>query len=131
MVAAIAAACGGGSSDASADPSAAASGAASEPPALGAAAVRMVDGNAFEPADITVSSGETITWTNASGSIHTVTDDPDNPLGLEHILPDGAEPFNSGNIAPGGTFELALEVPGTYEYTCALHRNMSGTITVD
>lgn len=71
-----------------------------------------------------------MTWQNDSGEVHTVTCDPDNPLGLDHALPDGAESFNSGNISPGDTFRHAFEVAGTYVYGCALHEAHAGTITV-
>ena len=138
-VAAILVACGGGATGSPPaptappvdTPSAAGDVPSSAASAAAAPTVRMVDGNAFEPAALTVAAGATVTWENASGSIHTVTDDPDNPLGLEHVLPDGAQPFNSGNLAPAERFQVALEIPGTYQYTCMLHFSMAATITVE
>jgi plastocyanin len=42
----------------------------------------------------------------------------------------GAEPFNSGNVNPGETFEQTFTVAGDYAYSCMLHRSMAGAITV-
>lgn len=94
------------------------------------ATIRMVDANAFDPAHLTVRVGDAVTWENASSSIHTATCDPDNPLGVEHVLPDGAEPFNSANVNPGESFSHAFDVAGDYSYSCMLHRPMIGHITV-
>ncbi|MCM2281744.1 MAG: plastocyanin/azurin family copper-binding protein [Bdellovibrionaceae bacterium] len=88
----------------------------------------------FEPATISIRVGDTVRWTNTSSSlIHTVTFDAslaDDPSHVE--LPAGADPFNSGNIAPGGTFTRTFTVPGTYRYFCIPHEDepMVGSITV-
>lgn len=96
----------------------------------GGTTIRMVDGNAFDPAHLTVRVGDEVTWENASSSIHTATCDPDNPLGVEHTLPEGAEPFNSGNVNPGDSFSHTFDVAGEYAYSCMLHRPMTGHVTV-
>lgn len=96
----------------------------------GGTTIRMVDGNAFDPAHLTVRVGDIVTWENASSSIHTATCDPDNPLGVEHTLPDGAEPFNSGNVNPGDSIAHTFDVAGEYAYSCMLHRPMTGHVTV-
>jgi plastocyanin len=105
---------------------------ASEPGTGGATSttIRMVDGNAFDPVHLTVRVGDRVTWENASSSIHTATCDPDNPLGVEHLLPDGADTFNSGNVNPDDTFEHTFDVAGDYSYSCMLHRPMVGHLTV-
>ena len=85
--------------------------------ALGAShEISIVDG-AFKPAELTVLTGEPVTWTNASGVNHTVTSD------------DGAE-LDSGPIGPGEAYGHVFEVPGTYAYHCTIHSTMHGTITV-
>jgi plastocyanin len=38
--------------------------------------------------------------------------------------------FDSGSVAPSGTWDLVAEKPGTYAYRCAVHPTMKGTITV-
>jgi len=71
----------------------------------------------FTPATVTVVLGTKIVWTNNDTETHTVTSD------------DGTS-FNSGNIAPQGTYNLTLTQTGTYLYHCSLHPSMTGTIQV-
>lgn len=71
----------------------------------------------FQPATLTVVAGDQITWTNTDTQAHTVTSN------------DGTS-FNSGNIAPQGTFTVTLNVNGSYPYHCSLHPTMTGTIQV-
>ena len=76
----------------------------------------------FSPSVITVKAGDTVTWTDAGSSKHTVT--PDVPAGLTPA-------FQSTSIAPGETFVATFLLPGTYQYFCSIHPDrMSGTITV-
>ena len=84
----------------------------------------------FDPAHLTVRVGDEVTWENASSSIHTATCEPDNPMGVEHTLPEGAETFNSGNVSPGESFSHIFDVAGEYAYSCMLHLRMVGHLTV-
>lgn len=72
----------------------------------------------FEPAELTVEVGETVTWVNNdAGLIHTVTAE------------DGT--FDSGQITENEEFSYTFEEPGTHPYRCDVHPNrMTGTITV-
>jgi plastocyanin len=79
------------------------------------AAVSIVD-LTFEPATIEVDAGSTVTWANDDSIGHTVT------------ARDGA--FDSGDLIAGGTFSQAFSEPGTFEYFCAIHPSMTGTVTV-
>jgi plastocyanin len=105
------------------------------------AAVAMGDGLDFEPAEIKVGPGETITFSNQSSVVHTVT-------GEESSLPEGADYFASGGFAseseaveeidrgfvdPGGEYKLTLDTPGRYSYYCIPHEGvgMKGTIIVE
>ena len=83
-------------------------------PAL-AASVSAVDFK-FVPKTITVSVGETVTWSNNGQSPHTVT---------------GAS-FNSGNLNPGQSFSHTFSAPGTFAYHCQYHvqQGMVGTVIV-
>ncbi len=75
----------------------------------------------FQPQEITVPAGTTVTWTNQDDVSHTVTSGPrDAPTNL----------FDSGDIAPGGTFSFTFTDPGTYEYHCSVHPGMDGTVIV-
>ena len=66
-------------------------------------------------------AGETLAWTNVDAVPHTVT--------AERWPPDAAG-VDSDLIGPGQSFEVTLDEPGEYTYTCSLHSFMSGTIVV-
>ena len=72
---------------------------------------------AYNPTEITVKVGETITFKNEDGFAHTFTAD------------DGA--FDSGNVDGGGEFQFAPDAEGTIAFHCKIHGNMKGTITVE
>lgn len=72
---------------------------------------------AFSAATLTVSSGTTVKWTNNDATAHTVTAD------------DGS--FDSGNIAPGGTFSHTFSAAGTTKYHCSIHTNMTASVAVN
>ena len=84
------------------------------PTAAATHAVDIGDGF-FGPGAVTVTVGDTVTWTNADDSPHTVTS-------------DGA--FDSGNVEPGQSFSHTFTEPGTYTYVCQYHDEMVATITV-
>ncbi len=98
-----------------------------------AAVITMSNLLKFEPAEVTVTAGETVLWKNSSLLVHTVTADSSlvaNPANV--ALPKGAAPFNSGNIEPEGTFQHTFTVPGKYRYFCIPHEaaKMIGEIIV-
>jgi plastocyanin len=110
---------------ASADPSAAAASAdplapsAPSVPASGStgAAVQVsMAGLEFAPAVIEVKVGESVDWINDDSVGHTVT------------ALDGS--FNSGVMGVGDSFTQTFETPGTFDYLCAIHPTMKGTVTV-
>jgi plastocyanin len=70
----------------------------------------------FAPASIEVRAGETITWVNGDDEIHTITSNQ----GL----------FTSPGLEDEQRFSYRFEKPGTYEYRCALHPQMKGTVVV-
>jgi plastocyanin len=77
----------------------------------------------FEPKDLTVNAGETITFTNDESIPHDVHKQS-GPGGDFASGPDGG-------MQEGDTFELTLDTPGKYEYVCNVHApGMAGTITV-
>ncbi len=98
----------------SAAPSAATSQAPAAP-AGGATAVTIKD-FAFSPATATAAAGSKVTWTNGDTTAHTVT------------LDDGSA--DSGNVAPGSTFDHVFATAGTFAYHCTIHSQMKGTVTV-
>jgi plastocyanin len=76
-----------------------------------------IDNFAFSPDSLSVSVGDTVTWTNKqAGTPHTVTAD------------DGS--FDSGNLATDATFSQTFDAAGTFAYHCTIHPSMTGTVTV-
>jgi plastocyanin len=68
----------------------------------------------FAPETLAVEAGDTVTWTWNDGAIdHDVAGDD----------------FQS-EIMSEGSFTHTFEEPGTYDYECTLHPNMTGTIEV-
>ncbi len=70
----------------------------------------------FTPATLTVPVGTTVNWTNKDGTLHTVT--------------STTKVFASDGLDQGGTFSYTFTTPGTYPYSCKLHPQMTGTVTV-
>ena len=96
-------------------------------------AVEMNDANQFRPADLTIPKGATVTWTNAGQVVHTVTDDPAKAINKsDAVLPSGAQPWDSGNVAGGATYSRTFDIPGQYTYFCIPHEalGMVGHLTV-
>jgi plastocyanin len=71
----------------------------------------------YSPATINVQQGATVRWTNNGAAPHTVSSVP-------------AGQFESGNMNSGQTFQFTFNTPGTYNYKCAYHSNMTGTVNV-
>jgi len=106
--------------------------------------VEMTDSLDFEPGNLSVSTGTTVTWENGGTVAHTVT-------AYDDSIPSGAAYFASGNydseqaardgfrggdgglIEGDGSYEHTFETAGTYEYFCIPHEGsgMTGTITVE
>ncbi len=77
--------------------------------------------SSFQPAEITVDSGTTVTWRNDSGIPHTVTSGTrGNPTAL----------FDE-SVPAGDSFTFRFEEPGTYEYFCRLHPGMDAVVIVE
>lgn len=109
------------------------SGTPSPSSADGATVIQMTDQLTFSPAEITVPVGTTVRWDNVSAIVHTATDDPAKAADAANAkLPDGAQPWDSGDIAAGGSWEYTFTVPGEYVYNCTPHEaaGMVGRITV-
>jgi plastocyanin len=102
--------------------------------------VGMTGSHAFDPKEITIDAGETVTWVNDSSEAHTVT-------AIEDSLPEGADYFATGGfdseeeardgvsdglLTGGETFEVTFDEPGTYRYVCIPHESngMEGTVVV-
>ncbi len=76
----------------------------------------------YSPSELTTLAGNSVTWLNDSGVIHTVTS------GNPQEGPDGA--FDSGIIMSGDTFSHTFTEVGNYQYFCTIHPWMTGTVIV-
>lgn len=83
--------------------------------AAGAHSVAIKD-FAFKPASISVSVGDSITWTNQDSAPHTATAN------------DGS--FDTGNLDKGQSGSVTLSKAGTFAYICSVHPSMKGTVVV-
>ena len=84
--------------------------------------IRMSDNMRFAPETRSISVGDTVVWTNDGRMEHTTTDVPGKAGVNEHnVLPPGADPWDSGELAPGETFRQVFTTPGEYTYLCTLH----------
>jgi plastocyanin len=70
----------------------------------------------FEPDTVVVSAGTVVLWTNRDDDAHTVVSD------------DGV--FRSSALDTGESFRFVFAKPGTYRFSCSLHRKMIGTVVV-
>lgn len=82
-----------------------------------------VGNNFFSPASITISAGQTVTWTwTSTGAVS------------HSVESTGSPSFTSSSVQSGNgkTYSFTFNNPGTYTYDCAVHGvGMSGTVTVN
>ena len=72
--------------------------------------------DAFDPSELNIAAGTTVTFVNNGAGLHTAT--ADNGL------------FDSGELAPGSSYPVVLEGAGTVTYHDELNPDMTGSITV-
>ena len=70
----------------------------------------------FDPGQLTVAPGTTVTWVNKGQAPHTTTAD------------DGT--WDSGTLQPGEDFSFTFDQPGTYTYHCSIHPDMTASVKV-
>jgi len=74
----------------------------------------------FTPPDMTIFQGDTVRWTNLDGTLHTSTSDP-----------GSTDPWNSGTLGQGQSFQRQFNVVGTFPYHCAIHPSSLDTLKVE
>ena len=72
---------------------------------------------AFVPNPVNIKVGDSVNWVNNDSIAHTST-------------ANNGTTFNSGTIAPGGSFKATFNTAGSFQYHCAFHPGMVGTVTV-
>ena len=75
-----------------------------------------IDNFVFEPQQLTVKVGTTVTWTNRDDIPHTVV---------------CAGKFRSKTMDTDGTFPFTFTTAGQYKYFCSLHPHMTGMVKVE
>lgn len=68
----------------------------------------------FNPAELTVKSGDTVTWTNQDS--------------VPHRISGGS--FQSDPLSKGQSFSFTFSTVGTFDYICSIHPSMKGKIIV-
>ena len=68
----------------------------------------------FSPSTLDLRVGDTVVWDNAGRAPHTAT----------------SASFDSGRLAPGGTFRWTAGSAGTVPYGCTIHPEMTGVLRV-
>lgn len=103
-------------------------------PALGADASVSIVNDTFEPTRITVSVGDTVTWTvtQAMGAPHTVTSAKNDDTAQGALFDSQKDDPDLTKLKDeGGTYAFTFEKPGTYPYLCIVHPvSMKGEILV-
>jgi plastocyanin len=69
---------------------------------------------AFEPAELSITAGDTVAWANEDSAPHTIKSDL----------------FQSGALATGDTYQFKFDTAGEYSYNCGIHPSMQGKIIV-
>ena len=94
-----------------------------------------IEGIAYSPAEIEVTAGTTVTWTNDDDVLHTVTSGRQAEQGVPGVS-DGKDPRPDGTFdgqldGESTTFEFTFDEPGTYAYYCDIHVGMVGEVVVE
>ena len=73
---------------------------------------------AFNPSEVKIKIGDTVTWINEDSAPHTVTSDSGNEL-------------NSPQLSNGQNYSRTFSNTGTFNYYCSVHPSMKATIIVE
>jgi plastocyanin len=84
------------------------------PAGIAQVTIRLVK---FSPEMIEIKTGQTVEWTNDDLTPHTVTS-------------QGAGDLNSGSIDAGTSWRHTFTQAGSFQYYCAFHPEMKGTVVV-
>ena len=71
---------------------------------------------AFQPASLTISAGDSVTFVNEDSAPHTATDT------------GGA--WDTGRLARGQSRTFTFNAAGSFNYFCAIHPSMTATLTI-
>ena len=75
----------------------------------------IIDNFAFNPSELTINSGTTLTWKNNHDVVHTIV---------------SQNLFESKTLNKEDEFTFTFNTPGEYNYYCSIHPSMRGKIIV-
>lgn len=78
-----------------------------------------IQGFAFNPTPLNITTGTQVTWTNMDNAPHTATSSTGAPAS-----------FNSGSLGNGQSYSFTFTTPGTYSYICTIHPSMTAQVVV-
>jgi plastocyanin len=87
-------------------------------PATARVAKVSIDHFAFDPKEVVVTAGTTVTWVNTDDVAHTATSSFSPPH------------FDSKTLRTDDHFSFEFKTPGTYDYFCKAHPAMTGKVIV-
>lgn len=73
-------------------------------------------------AAVTISTGQTVAFSNEDGVGHTVTEGTSGTAVADACV--------NNSVEPGGTLAVTFSQPGDYDITCRIHRTMQTTVHV-
>jgi plastocyanin len=79
----------------------------------------------FDPPQVTVAKGTTVTWVNDDQAAHTITTDDFGVTGVSQ-----AGQFSSPPLSPGDSFKHTFDTVGTFGYSCTIHPYIKGKVIV-
>jgi plastocyanin len=83
----------------------------------GGGAVVTLQNIKFNPAEVTIKVGNSVTWTNDDSVGHDVNG-------------DGFSSGDPGGLQGGDTFQHTFDTAGSFDYVCQVHPGMKGTVVV-
>ena len=89
----------------------------SQSPTWAAETEVKIDNFTFNPQQVTIKAGDTVTWINHDDIPHTVTS--------KTLL------FRSKAMDTDDKFSFTFATPGSFPYFCSLHPHMTGSIVVE
>ena len=98
--------------------------ASEQPSASETAEIRVrIRNSSYDPTELTIPAGTEVTFLNADGFEHTVTEGTDGEAVDDPIVDE--------DIEQNGSVSVTFDEPGTYNITCKIHSSMNMTITVE
>lgn len=77
----------------------------------------LIQNFAFNPANLSVKVGDTVTWRNDDSAAHSIE-------GITNTS------MKSNDLNIGDTYQFTFDKNGTFEYICGTHTYMKGSVTV-